>query len=366
MLSANVPQALAALAMALSSSSSEAPKKWALNIRQDPPAAVPQGPTGQNPNFFNPQISLVTDFRAILGGNIPSDQKTADLKEAELGFAADVDPYLRAEAYIAVAKEDGESKVEVEEAFGRYANLGRGLSAKFGKIAAAVGRVQRNHADQLNWLDFPMVIQDFLGDEGFRAGGASLSYLLPGDKYHEFTLEGLDGRDTPLFTGSKSTTPTWVGHYRTFFDFGEDASLLLGATGATGPSDSTNRNSTLFGADLTYKWHPGKPGKSAQFEAEAYWARPGTPGADTAFGAFAAFTYEIRPRLHLTAKYDYSEIPGTPDIHQAFSLGATLKVTEFHHWRVEWKNVASNFDKQRNVLTLQFQWAIGAHPAHKY
>lgn len=362
MLGVCLPQAIAAAAMAVSTST-PTPGKWTLKVHQDP-AAPP--PARQSPNSFNPQIGLITDFRAVLSGDLPDDEKTADLKEAEFSFAADVDPYLRAEAYIAVAKEDGETVVEIEEAFGRYANLGRGLSAKFGKIAAAIGRVQRNHADQLSWLDYPLVTQDFLGEEGFRAGGASLSYLLPGDAYHEFTLEGLDGRDTPLFAGSKSTTPTWVGHYRTFFEFGESSSLLLGASFATGPSGDSNRKANLYGADLTYKWHPGVQGRSAQVEAEAYWAKPGIPGAETAFGAFGALTYEVRPRLHLTAKYDYSEIPGTSDIHSGFSFGATLKVTEFHLWRVEWKSVGSNFDNTRNSLVLQFQWAIGAHPAHKY
>lgn len=355
-----------AIAAALAMSNPSTPSKWTLNIRQEP-AATQNSPKAQSGlGSFAPEISLITDFRAVLGGNVPEDEKTADLKEAELGIAADVDPYLRAEAYIAFAKEDGESVVEIEEAFGRYSNLGRGVSAKFGKIAAAIGRVQRNHADQQSWLDYPLVIQDFMGEEGFRAGGASLSYLLPGDAFHEFTLEALDGRDTPLFAGSKSTTPTWVGRYRTFFDFGESSSMLVGASFANGPSGDSNRRATIYGADLTYKWQPGTKGKSAQFEAEAYWADPGVPGTDTAFGAFAALTYEVRPKLHLTAKYDYSEIPGTSDIRNGLSFGATLKVTEFHHWRAEWKTIGSNFDKARNVFTLQFQWAIGAHPAHKY
>jgi len=356
-----------AVALALAMSMTPAPSKsWTIHVRQDPFAPQPTIQTGSGQGAFTPEISLVTDFRAPIAGNISSDEKAADLKEAELGIAADVDPYLRAEAYIAFAKEDGKGVVEVEEAFGRYSNLGRGMSAKFGKIAAAIGRVQRNHSDQLWWLDYPLVIQDFLGDEGLRAGGASLSYLLPGDTFHEFTLEALDGRDTPLFGGSKSTTPTWVGRYRTFFDFGEDASILLGASIANGPSGNSDRRAAVYGTDLTYKWHPGAKGKSAQFEAEAYWTKPGVPGTGTAFGAFAALTYEVRPRLHLTAKYDYSEIPGTSDIHSGLSLGATLKVTEFHHWRAEWRSISSNFDKYRSVLTLQFQWAIGAHPAHKY
>jgi hypothetical protein len=396
MIEISVMQAIAAAAMAISSAppnalsdaasnsgqsvvelrNNDRASDWTMKVQQDPPTSTTQDPTQnpsptatpapQNPGFFNPQLSLVTDFRAILGGNVPNSQKTADMKEAELGFAADVDPFLRAEAYISVAKEGGESKIDVEEAFGLYSNLGRGLSGKFGKIAAAIGRVQRNHADQLNWLDYPLVIQDFLGDEGFRAGGASFSYLMRGDRFNEFTLEGLDGRDTKLFAGSKSTTPTYVGRYRTFFDFNENTSMQLGASVANGPSANIGKRATMYGLDSALKWSPGTQGKSAQVEAEAYWADSGIPGADTAFGAFAAITYELKPRLFLTAKYDYSELPGTPDIHQGFSIGATLKVTEFHHWRLEYKNISSNFDKTRNVLALQFQWAIGAHPAHKY
>ena len=177
----------------------------------------------QSPNSFNPQIAVVTDFRALLSSNDGDDSKRAELKELELALAADVDPFLKAEVYLAVAKEDGESVVEVEEAFGRYTNLGRGLSGKFGKFAAAIGRVQRNHTDQLNSLDYPFVIQDFLGDEGLRAGGGSLSYLLPGDKFHEFTLEALDASETPLFADASTGALVWVGHYRTFFDFSGDA-----------------------------------------------------------------------------------------------------------------------------------------------
>lgn len=353
-------------AAVIAGSPSPQPPKRLLPVKfmqgTDAPA---QGTGRQNPSYFNPQISLVTDFRANVTNDDPTADKRVFLKEAELGIAADVDPYLRGEVYIAIVDEGGTTEVEVEEAFGRYNNLGRGLSAKFGKIAAAIGRVQRNHVDQLNWLDFPFVIEDFFGEEGLRAGGASLSYLFPGDRFNEITLEGLDAEDHNLFTGSHSGTPTWVAHYRTFFDFNEDTSAQFGATYVNGPSGSDDR-SQAYGLDVTYKWQPGQAGKSLTFEGEAYWGKPGAPGADTAFGGFAALTYQIIPRVFATAKYDYSEIPGTTDIRRAVSLGATLKVTEFHHWRAEWRRITSNFAAANNVLNIQFQMLIGAHPAHRY
>ena len=334
-----------------------------------PPKAAPKQdptpPTQQSKNAFNPQISLVTDFRFNAVDSDPTVKKRFFMKEAELGFAADVDPFLRAEAYLAFADDGtGKTEAEVEEAFGLYSNLGRGMSAKFGKIAAAIGRVQRNHSDQLNWLDYPLFVQNFLGEEGFRAGGASLSYLFPGDRFSELTFEALDGGDTKMFGRANGGSPVFNGHYRTFFDFGEDSSAQVGLTYATGPGAAAGR-ANMYGADLTYKWQPGTAGKSMVVEAEVFGAKPGT-GMKTATGGFAAVTYQFMPRLYGTAKFDYSELPGTNDIQRAFSLGATLKVTEFHYWRAEFQCIDSNFQPRRNVLNLQFQWMIGAHPAHKY
>lgn len=337
---------------------------------QDPPetpVAAPQqpAPAPQSKSFFNPQMALVTDFRWTAIDSDKTVRKRGFLKEAELALASDVDPFLRAEAYIAFADEDGDPVAEVEEAFGRYNNLGKGLSAKFGKIAAAIGRVQRNHADQLNWMDYPLMVQDFLGEEGLRAGGGSLSYLVPGNRYHEFTLEALDANGKGIFAGSNSGSPTIVGAYRTFFDFSEDASAQVGLSYATGPSPVPNKHSQLLATEFTYKFQPGTVGKSLNLEAEGYWGKQGGD-SDTKFGGFAALTYEFRPRLFGYVKYDYSEIPGTNDTRRGWSVGSTLKVTEFHQWRAEFQRIDSNFADGRNILNLQFQWIIGAHPAHKY
>ncbi|MBL8060210.1 MAG: hypothetical protein JNK63_05795 [Chthonomonas sp.] len=340
-------------------------------IVQDPPAPVEEpptptvqaeAPTRSRLSDFNPQISLVSDFRSRFANSQEGGEKLSELKELELGLAADVDPFLRAEAYIAFAREDGENIVEVEEAFATYSRLGRGLTAKFGKIAGAVGRVQRNHADQQNWLDYPYAIQDILGEEGLKAPGASLSYLLPGDRFHEFTLEALVPDESPIFMGSDNGKPVVIGHYRTFFDFSEDLSAQLGATYAQGPNESTR--STLYGLDYTMKFQPGS-GNAWTFEAEALWAKPGS-GAETAFGMFAAGTVQLSKTLFGTVKWDQSEIPGTDSWRRGWTVGLTLRPTEFHHWRLQFQDMQTNFGESRRTLDLQFQWMIGAHPAHKY
>lgn len=321
--------------------------------------------TKPNPNSFNPQISLVSNFGATISDNDRTADKKADLRELELAFAADVDPFLRAEAYIAFAKENGEPITEVEEAFGRYSRLGKGLSLKFGKIAGAIGRIQRNHTDQLNFLEYPFMVEDILGPEGLRAGGGSLSYLFPGERFNELTFEALNPEDGPLFETSHSSKTVMLGHYRTFFDFGENASAQLGATYANGPGVGGGR-SQIYGVDSVYKWNPGNNRQSLTFESEVLWAKPGAPGSKQAMGAFAAATWQFTPNWFGTLKYDYSEVPGTTDKRQGYSVGLTLRPTEFHHWRLELQHIQSNFEPSRNRLNLQFQMAIGAHPAHKY
>jgi hypothetical protein len=340
-------------------------------------APEPQNPSPtQNPSFFNPQMAIVGDFAYALRDNF-AERRRAAFREIEFGFAADADPFLRVEAYIGLHKEDDETHVEVEEAFGRYSNLGRGLSAKFGKFAAAFGRVQRNHTDQLNYLNYPWPIRDALGDEGLRAGGASLSYLFPGTRFSELTVELLDaGEEGPVFNNSDLNEPAYAAHYRTFFDFSEDLSAQLGFSYLNGPTmvgsveslgkgAGDSRRGDLYGVDYTMKWQPGARGRSASLEAEALWTKPGGVSKRT-FGAFVRGTYEVAPQWHLTAGYDHSEIPGTSDERKAWLLGLTRKVSEFHHWRLEFEEVTSNFEPTRNVLTLQFQWVIGAHPAHRY
>jgi len=331
---------------------------------QDPAPSLRPADAPQNkPNYFNPQISLIADFRGVLAHDDPNERR-GRLQEVEVGLVADIDPYLRGEVYLAWHNEDGHTHADVEEAFAKYNRFAPNTQLKVGKIAGAIGRVNRNHPDQLQFLGYPLVIQDLFGEEGLRAPGASASYLFPGERFHELTVEALDPEDGPVFMGGDLAKPTWVGRYRTFFDFSEDLSAQLGGSYANG--QAVNGRASVYGADFTMKWQPGTKGKSAMLETEAYWCDPKVPGATKTFGMFAALTYEVLPRWFFTGKVDYSEIPATTDIHRAWSLGATFKLTEYQHWRLEYRRVTSNFAPAFGTLTLQFQFAMGPHPAHKY
>jgi hypothetical protein len=314
-------------------------------------------------NVYNPAIGLVADARAVFK-DINKESETADFKEAELSLAAAVDPFLYAELFIAFANEDGETVSEVEEAFGTYTNLGRGLQGRFGKFKAAVGRINRLHTHALPYMDTPLVIQDTFGEEGLSGVGAEISYLFPTERYIDLTLEAIAPEDGPLFKGARTRNMVGVAHLRTFFDFTEDLSGQLGFSFANGPT--AEKRASVLGVDYTMKWKPGMANRFWQWETEAYWADKVRAGADRTMGWFTSFTMQMTPKLFTGVRYDSSQVPDSAEEHKAWMVNLTLKPTEFHHWRLEFQHFDNKVEKDFDRLTLQFVWLIGAHPVHKY
>jgi hypothetical protein len=121
----------------------------------------------------------------------------------------------------------------------------------------------------------------------------------------------------------------------------------------------------MYGLDFTMKSQPGGTGKQWALETEAYWTK--APGSsERRMGWFARLMMEVQKRWWITLGYDRSELPASTEDRSGYLAGLTYKVTEFHHWRLEWQKIKSSFESDVNVLTLQFQWVIGAHPAHRY
>ena len=97
------------------------------------------------------------------------------MREIEIGFVADVDPFLRTEFYLAFEQEldkapgdPDETEIDVEAAFAVYSGVANGLDIKIGKFAGAMGRTNRNHRDQLEFMEYPLVVSEVLGGEGRR------------------------------------------------------------------------------------------------------------------------------------------------------------------------------------------------------
>jgi hypothetical protein len=123
---------------------------------------------------FNPDISLVGNFRGAAGnaGNRPTP--SLDMHESELGLQAIIDPYARGDIFLSF----GEEGVGLEEGYVTFTSLPGALQLRAGKMRAAFGKVNTMHTHALPWVDRPLVTQNLVGgEEGISDAGISLSRL---------------------------------------------------------------------------------------------------------------------------------------------------------------------------------------------
>ena len=258
-----------------------APASPAPAASEMPAAPEARMASGSNPSAFNPAISLILggsytntsrdpeDWNIAgfppSGGEVGPGERSFNLGESELTFAASIDPYFAGQLTAAIT---GENEIEVEEAFVRTTALPDGFTGKLGRFFSGVGYLNEVHAHAWDFVDQPLVIGRMFGPEGLRNPGARLSWLLPLPFYSELlgsvqnsngetafsfrnTEDELFGR-TPIDRnvrgpGDLLYTPRWVSS----FDLTDSQTVVAGLSGAFAPNASGRSNYTqVYGGDL--------------------------------------------------------------------------------------------------------------------
>lgn len=246
------------------------------------------------------EIGLVATFAAggstardIEGGTQPGghdpNQRGFTVQGVELNLRGAVDPYLRGNANLLFSLDsDGESFMELEEAWLETVSLPGNFQLRAGQILTDFGRVNTQHPHAWSFVDVPLVNARFLGPDGLRNPGARLSWLAPTPFFAELSLGVQDSH------GETATSFRSGGHahggeaeederpfgYRhpdndrgmrgmgdllftprltTSFDLTEAQTLVLGLSGAFGPNSSGEEGDTttqIYGVDVYWKWKP--------------------------------------------------------------------------------------------------------------
>jgi hypothetical protein len=302
---------------------------------QPPPSATQPAPGASK--VFNPDISVIGNFLGALGKNEMSEQPALDLTEVEVAFQAVVDPYARADFFIAATPEG----VEVEEGFITFTALPAGLLLKAGKMRAQFGKSNTMHTHILPWTDRPLVSQNLVGgEEGLIDAGLSLSKLIPNDVlFLEAIGEVYRGR-SEVFQGEKRSDVSFVGRLRGYRDITDNSNLDMGMSYAHGPTDfGPEVHKSLVGMDVTFRWRPlQRPYRRFIGRTELIWSRRDTPEHGTldlqdrpnAFGMYASGDYQFARRWYLGARVDKSERAFTPSLSDSgASVSLTFWPTEF-------------------------------------
>lgn len=316
---------------------------------------------------LNPDISVIGNFVGHAGNPSPlEERKSLSLDETEIGFEAFVDPYAKAKFFVSL----GEEGAEIEEGYINFINLPADLTMKAGKMRANFGKINTMHTHQRPWVDQPLVLTRFLGDEGLSNSGVSVSKLFPNRFFFaEGTVEVLQGDLENVFGQQNPNDLLYVGHLKTYKDLSDNSNIELGASFAHGTLPETGGSNQFGGIDLTYRWKPLQRAVYNSFIGRAeFMVDDRADQTRHAFGFYTSADYQLAQRWFTGVRYDQSDRPENPDLtDRGVSATLTFWPSEFAQIRGQYRHMFMD-DNQPNTneLLMQVNFSIGAHGAHTF
>jgi hypothetical protein len=290
------------------------------------------------------------------------------MSEAEGSFQAIVDPYARADFFLAFSPEG----VEIEEGFITFPTLPGGLLAKVGKLKQQVGKANTLHAHALPWVDQPLVLGNLLGgEEGLADSGISVSKLILNPvMFLEATGEVYRG-SSGVFESHSRGDLSYVGRLRGYRDVSESSNLDVGASIAWGKNDvGPSFDTRIVAVDASFRYRPLRRAIYRRFlgRTELFWSRREQEDATpSAFGMYASGDYQFARRWFAGARYDWSERANDASlVDKGPSLLLTYWPSEFSQVRSQYRRIRYAEGTTSNELLFQFLFSIGAHGAHVF
>lgn len=381
-----------------------------------PPAAAIPGMT--DPRAFNPGISVILNGKLSAYDRDPGDYalpgfqlaeeaglaaRGASLDETELVMSGNIDDRYYGRLTAALHNEDGETAVELEEAFIETMGLSHGLSVRAGRFFSDIGYLNNKHPHAWAFADAPLPYRAFLGGQ-YKDDGVQLRWLAPTELFVETGVEVFRGEGFPAggatnrgfgaatafvhVGGDFNVSNTWrVGLARLSAD-AEDRT----GTGA-GAESQFSGDSDLNIVDFVWKWAPsGNPYRNNFTLQAEYFDRDergnlvlSEDSRSSAYdgaqqGFYIQGVYQFIPRWRVGARYDrlWSDNRGADgdvladaglldDGHtpQRYSLMLDYARSEYSRLRLQYNRDESG-PVADNQWILQYVMSLGAHGAHSW
>jgi hypothetical protein len=319
---------------------------------------------------FNPDTSVIANFSGKAGKTNPFEfpgdtRQTMQLEEAEMAFQAWVDPYAKANFFFSVTPEG----IEVEEGYAQFVTLPYDLTAKVGKFKAMFGKANTWHTHVRPWVDQPLVIHNFFGDEQFSDDGISVSKLFPNSfALVEATGEVYRGNTPGIFENRKESDLSYNGHVKLFKDITENSNIELGSSYARGTTPTVGGTNQFGGLDVTYRWKPLQQGLYRSLIARFEGIVNDRPDVSKNLkGFYTSLDYQLAQRWFTGVRLDRSDRFGSGQADKGISATLTFWPSEFSQLRGQLRRTSyGDTNRSFNELLFQLQFAIGAHGAHTF
>ncbi len=340
---------------------------------------------------MNPEISFI--FNAAFAAFSAEPRQTGahdpletgfNFQQLELAVSSSVDPYFRFDTFVVFSL----FGVEIEEAYATTLALPFSLQARIGHFLTRAGRINPTHPHDWLFEDQPLVLGKMFGGENNRGLGLEVSWLAPLPWYVETIWSINDGR------GASTARSFWGGDampvespldfqnmlaLRQFFPLSDNLSLMLGATGMTGPNPTGPYNRTdIFAADVYLRWRPithGRDDRHAVLQAEAWNRRRQVPDDLLVdYGGYAQAVFRFATRWEtgirselVTGVEDDPLDPEWSSDRQRHSAVLTFRPTEFSRLRLQIaRDEADWFDTAVHSAFFAVEFGVGAHAAHPF
>lgn len=245
------------------------------------PAPAQGQPGPSNPRLL-PDVSAVGDLIGDLSpkGSTQGDSTRFGVREVEVAIQAAVDPYFRGDVFLGIS--DGEG-ISIEQAYLTATSLPWGLELRLGRLLMPVGKENTTHRHDLHSIEYPWVLQRFLGPEGLKGTGIYASRIFsPFGFYQELIVtatdrfgEAPDGLRATERANKQLTGLGYSARLRNYWDLSQAYNLELSMSAVSGRreqpvSGGATVNAALarqsvVGADLTYRWRPLQQGLYRSF-----------------------------------------------------------------------------------------------------
>ncbi len=383
------------------------------------PVPAPETPAPKSAggaSAFNPAISLILggsytstsrdpgDWNIAgfppSGGEVGPGERSFNLGESELTFAANIDPYFSGVLTAAIT---GENEIEVEEAFVRTTALPDGFTGKMGRFFSGFGYLNEVHAHAWDFVDQPLVYQAMFGGQS-RQDGVQVKWLAPTDLFIELGAEAGNGDSYPATRGAGNGLNAAALFAHVGGDVGDNTNWRAGLSWidsqaedrAGGIEDASGNplfesftgDAHTWVVDGVIKWAPS-PRRQLKVQGEYLHREESGEIADatgvlladdylnTQSGWYLQSVFQFTARWRVGARYDSLD-SGTPHYTLApdgllnaspdrVSLMLDWNPSEFSRLRAQydWDDARDDGDTDR-ILRLQYLYGIGAHGAHKY
>ena len=323
-------------------------------------------------------------------------------KNVELSINGTVDNYFDAQANIIFQIDaDGETVVELEEAFMTTRELPWGLQFKAGQYFTEFGRQNTLHPHSWGFADQPVILSRFFGGDGLRSQGMRLSWLTPLNWFSELTMgmQNAKGETVSSFLGEAGEDI--AGHelleienkgisdllysfrWLNAIDIGDTTSMNIGLSALTGPNATGLQTKThIYGFDYFIKWQSTSSNKGFPFVSvhlELLKRRYEASDVNTTnyellddHGGFIQVLWGFKPRWIFGLRYGIADGNGI-DLNDPFrnsrkriSANISWYLSEYSKIRLQYNHDRADhlIDRNANSISLQIEFNLGQHMAH--